>query len=140
MSIKCKLRPEHSFSFSQKKIRRTTKLRYISVLSLSSSRTAKEKRKGTKDDHKHTPATGVTTVNEALSKARECPECAQDPMIVALLDVTIDRIWKKIQTRKEYVMSRDEFSFFTYFQSRFEGLQITRDARKRYWDNMQLAV
>lgn len=87
--------------------------------------------------HLHTAA---TSEKEALYKARDCPECARDPLNVALLNNTIDRIWKKIQTCPEYVLSRDEFAFFNYFQSRFEGLQAARDARKRYWDNIHLAV
>ncbi|RKF62667.1 putative peptide-n4-asparagineamidase [Erysiphe neolycopersici] len=137
MTIKRRSRTIHSFPLSQIKDRRK-KFRYV-LLDISSL--LRRMSKGINNEagahHLHTVA---TSEKEALYKARNCPGCAQDPVNVALLNNSIDRIWKKIQTYPEYVLSRDEFAFFNYFQSRFEGLQVARDARKRYWDNIHFAV
>ncbi|CCU78407.1 peptide-N4-(N-acetyl-beta-glucosaminyl)asparagineamidase A, partial [Blumeria hordei DH14] len=77
----------------------------------------------------------VTSVSEALERARNCAECAQDNAVVDFLESALHTIWAKIQSQpNSYVMSRDEFAIFNYFQSRFQGQQIAIDARKRFWD------
>ncbi|RKF77063.1 hypothetical protein GcM1_222022 [Golovinomyces cichoracearum] len=82
----------------------------------------------------HPPA---TTVKEALDRARECANCAQKTAVIALLESEIGTVWKKILADPNYLMSRDEFAIFNFFQTRFEGQQVARDARKRYWDHKQ---
>lgn len=82
----------------------------------------------------------VTTVTQALEVARDSPEGAQDPTVISILETAIADIWRRIQARPTtYVMTRDEFAVFNYFQSRFAGQQLATDARKRYWDHLQLS-
>lgn len=80
----------------------------------------------------------VTTVADALEAARESFEGAQDPNIVNILECAIASIWGKIEALPtSYVMTRDEFAVFNYFQTRFEGRQLAVAARKRYWDHQE---
>ncbi|KAE8453076.1 hypothetical protein EG329_012263 [Mollisiaceae sp. DMI_Dod_QoI] len=82
----------------------------------------------------------VTTVVQALEVARDSPEGAQDPTVVSILETAIADIWRKIQAHPTtYVMTRDEFAVFNYFQSRFVGQQLATDATKRYWDHLHLS-
>lgn len=89
----------------------------------------------------HTDLSGtVTTVIQALEVARDSPEGAQDPTVIHILETAIADIWRKIQARPtSYVMTRNEFAVFNYFQNRFVGRQLATDARKRYWDHLQLS-
>jgi len=79
-----------------------------------------------------------TTVLEALEIARDSPEGAQDPGIIDILESALAEIWDKIQAEPDsYVMTRDEFAVFNYFQTRFEGDQVATEARRRYWNSSQ---
>ena len=79
-----------------------------------------------------------TTVLEALEIARDSPEGAQDPGIIAILEEALSEIWDRIQAEPTtYVMTRDEFAVFNYFQSRFEGDEVAAEARRRYWNSSQ---
>jgi hypothetical protein len=80
----------------------------------------------------------VTTVAEALELARESPEGGQNPTVVRILETAISDIWRRIQTYPSYVMTRDEFAVFNYFQLRFEGNELAITARRRYWDSVEL--
>lgn len=81
-----------------------------------------------------TNGTGLT-VMDALELARDSPEGAQDPEVVRTLEIAIAYIWDKVQAQPTtYVMSRDEFAIFNYFQNRFEGNDIAASARRRYWN------
>ncbi|KAI0134474.1 hypothetical protein BJ170DRAFT_201660 [Xylariales sp. AK1849] len=75
-------------------------------------------------------------VAQALEIARESPDGAKDPIISHLLETALAHIWGKVQAQPDsYVMSRDEFAVFNYFQHRFERNTVAVAARKRYWDN-----
>lgn len=75
-------------------------------------------------------------VAQALEIARESPDGAKDPVISNILETALAQIWAKVTTQpNSYVMSRDEFAVFNYFQHRFEGNKMAIAARKRYWDN-----
>ncbi|TQW00682.1 hypothetical protein V2A60_001738 [Cordyceps javanica] len=77
----------------------------------------------------------MSDVSQALEIARESPAGASDPTVSKILDQAITHIWKKIQAKPdEYVMTRDEFSVFNYFQHRFVGDKTAMDARARYWN------
>ncbi|KAF6797634.1 hypothetical protein CMUS01_15767 [Colletotrichum musicola] len=76
------------------------------------------------------------SVAQALEIARESPDGASDPTVSSILESAISQIWSKVAAQPEtYVLSRDEFAVFNYFQHRFIGNKIAMAARKRYWDN-----
>jgi len=79
-----------------------------------------------------------TTVAQALEIARDSPEGAQDPTVADILETALREIWAKIEAQpSSYVMTRDEFAVFNYFQRRFEGHELAAAARKRYWDHLE---
>jgi len=82
-------------------------------------------------------ATQNGSVAQALEIARESPDGASDPTVRNILENAISRVWSSILAQPDsYVMTRDEFAVFNYFQHRFDGNQIAQQARKRYWDNV----
>jgi hypothetical protein len=75
-------------------------------------------------------------VTQALEIARESPDGAADPTISNILEGALSHLWSKVQAAPEaYIMSKDEFSLFNFYQHRFEGDQMAVMARRRYWDN-----
>ncbi|PKS05826.1 hypothetical protein jhhlp_007655 [Lomentospora prolificans] len=75
-------------------------------------------------------------VSQALEIARESPDGASDPTISNILETALNQIWAKVQAAPDsYVMSRDEFSLFNFFQHRFVGDKLAMSARRRYWDH-----
>ncbi|KAK3685479.1 hypothetical protein B0T22DRAFT_482443 [Podospora appendiculata] len=82
--------------------------------------------------------TGNTQVILALEMVRDSFEGATDATLCAILEEAITTVWAKIEAMpSSYVMTRDEFSVFNYFQARFKGNPIAVAARARYWDNTQ---
>ena len=80
----------------------------------------------------------ITTV-VALEIARDSAEGAQDPTVKNILETALADIWRKIQAHPtSYVMTRDEFAVFNYFQDRFAGQELAAAARRRYWDRLEL--
>lgn len=76
------------------------------------------------------------SVAQALEIARDSTDGAADPTVCAILDSAIARIWASIQAQPDsYIMTRDEFAVFNYFQNRFTGNVVAQQARKRYWEN-----
>ncbi len=81
----------------------------------------------------------ITTVTEALEFARDSPEGARDPTVINILETALTNTWRKIEAQPtSYVMTRDEFAVFNYFQDRFVGQELATAARKRYWDHLEL--
>lgn len=75
-------------------------------------------------------------VTQALEIARESPDGAADPTISNILEGALSHLWAKVQAAPDaYVMSKDEFSLFNFYQHRFVGDQMAVLARRRYWDN-----
>lgn len=75
-------------------------------------------------------------VAQALEIARESPDGAMDGTISSILESAIASIWTKVQSHPDsYVMTRDEFAVFNYFQHRFQNDKAADDARSRYWSN-----
>ncbi|KID98825.1 hypothetical protein MAJ_05206, partial [Metarhizium majus ARSEF 297] len=75
-------------------------------------------------------------VAQALEIARESPDGASDPTVSKILEGALSQIWGKVQAEpNSYVMTRDEFAVFNFFQHRFIGDNDAVEARKRYWDN-----
>ncbi|KAF4990475.1 hypothetical protein FGRMN_8447 [Fusarium graminum] len=76
------------------------------------------------------------SVAQALEIARESPDGSSDPTISKILEAALARAWQKVTDRPDsYVMSREEFAVFNFFQHRFAGNKMAVSARKRYWDN-----
>jgi hypothetical protein len=81
----------------------------------------------------------TTVVTHALETARDSEEGARDPAVINILETAVAEIWAKIQAHPaSYIMTRDEFAVFNYFQGRFVGSQLATSARKRYWDQLAL--
>ncbi|PNY25818.1 Uncharacterized protein TCAP_04245 [Tolypocladium capitatum] len=75
-------------------------------------------------------------VAQALEIARESPDGASDPTVSKILEHALSHIWGKVKAHPgSYVMSRDEFAVFNFFQHRFTGDKDAVAARKRYWEN-----
>ncbi|GKU01076.1 hypothetical protein FLAG1_03209 [Fusarium langsethiae] len=76
------------------------------------------------------------SVAQALEIARESPDGSSDPTISKILEGALARIWSKVTEHPDsYVMTRDEFAVFNFFQHRFIGNKMALNARKRFWDN-----
>lgn len=76
-------------------------------------------------------------VAQALEIARETPTGAQDPSVSGILERELATIWQRIEAMPgTYVMTREEFSVFNFFQDRFVGNKLAVAARRRYWDNL----
>ena len=75
-------------------------------------------------------------VAQALEIARESPDGASDPTVSKILEHALSHIWGKVKAQPgSYVMSRDEFAVFNFFQHRFTGDKDAVAARKRYWEH-----
>ncbi|KAF4591821.1 peptide-N4-(N-acetyl-beta-glucosaminyl)asparagine amidase A [Ophiocordyceps camponoti-floridani] len=75
-------------------------------------------------------------VSQALEMARESPEGAADATVCTILENALACAWAKVKEQPDsYVMTRDEFAVFNYFQHRFVGDGLAVAARKRYWDH-----
>jgi hypothetical protein len=91
-------------------------------------------------DTRQEEALAITTVAQALEVARDSPEGAQDETVKRILETALGEIWGKIQAQpSSFVMTREEFAVFNYFQHRFEGQELAIEARRRYWDHSTLA-
>ncbi|KAF4417720.1 peptide-N4-(N-acetyl-beta-glucosaminyl)asparagine amidase A [Fusarium acutatum] len=82
------------------------------------------------------PQQDDASVAQALEIARESPDGSSDPTISTILETALKRIWGKVEMHpNSYVMTRDEFAVFNFFQDRFVNNKNAVKARKRYWDN-----
>ncbi len=78
----------------------------------------------------------TATIAQALEVARDSEEGASDPTVINILEIALWATWAKIEAQPtSYIMTRDEFAVFNYFQSRFAGRQLAIAAIKRYWDH-----
>ncbi|TAQ91415.1 hypothetical protein B7494_g259 [Chlorociboria aeruginascens] len=94
---------------------------------------------GYQADSVYQPVDRDISVAEALEIARGSPEGAEDPIVKQVLENAISEIWAKISANPTaYVMTRDEFAVFNYFQIRFKDNQVAVSAIKRYWDNLRV--
>ncbi|KAF5665103.1 hypothetical protein FDENT_12666 [Fusarium denticulatum] len=73
-------------------------------------------------------------VAQSLEIARESPDGTSYPSIREILESALEEIWTKVQDQPDsYIMTRDEFAVFNFFQHRFAGDEMAMTARKRYW-------
>ncbi|KAK2699617.1 hypothetical protein QWA68_002020 [Fusarium oxysporum] len=78
-------------------------------------------------------------VAQSLEIARESPEGASYPSIRQILESALEEIWTKVQDQPDsYVMTRDEFAVFNFFQHRFTGDTMAIAARKRFWGSLSV--
>lgn len=78
-----------------------------------------------------------SNVAQALEIARDSADGASDPTVRTILENALAQVWSQISANPDsYVMTRDEFAVFNYFQHRFADDKVAQEARKRYWDNM----
>ncbi|KAF5678142.1 hypothetical protein FHETE_1372 [Fusarium heterosporum] len=76
------------------------------------------------------------SVTNALKTARESADNCMDPVTTAILEFVLTRVWHKVLlSLGSYVMTREEFAVFNFFQYRYIGNEIAVNARKLYWDN-----
>ncbi|KAI0554659.1 hypothetical protein F4679DRAFT_307253 [Xylaria curta] len=89
---------------------------------------------------KHTNQNSISKdVMLALEVARDSPEAADHGIIRDKLESALADIWGRVLADEfEYVMSRDEFAIFNFYQDRFRNNPIATSARKRYWDNLSV--
>ena len=75
----------------------------------------------------------------ALDIARESEEGAREPTVRKILEEAVERIWGYVLAEPEtYVLTRDQFSVWNYFQARFDGNPVAIAARARFWRNYKL--
>lgn len=77
------------------------------------------------------------TVTEALEIARDSLDGARDPVVRGILESVLTELWGRVTAQPEsYVMSRDEFAVFNFYQHRFVGNKVALAARTRFWDSI----
>ncbi|KAI1453695.1 hypothetical protein F4805DRAFT_442517 [Annulohypoxylon moriforme] len=80
------------------------------------------------------------SVLEILEAAREGSDTTFSPELELVLKRALRDVWEKIlDSSGNYVMTRDEFALFNFFQHLKldeEGTEIARRARQHYWNNV----
>ncbi|KAI1820433.1 hypothetical protein F4861DRAFT_61859 [Xylaria intraflava] len=84
---------------------------------------------------------GISGISDAairaLDAARDTPELMDDRQIRDILESALAEIWGRVLANESgYVMSRDEFAIFNFFQDRFRNNPVAVSARKRFWDSL----
>ncbi|MCJ1283929.1 hypothetical protein MMC26_003260 [Xylographa opegraphella] len=78
------------------------------------------------------------TVPKALELVRNSETGEVHPGVDATLDREVVRIWSRIKASPDrYVMTKEEFAVFNYFQDRYKGEEIARKAVARFWNNFK---
>ncbi|KAM7195440.1 hypothetical protein V8F20_007499 [Naviculisporaceae sp. PSN 640] len=74
-------------------------------------------------------------VLEALELAREDIDAMNDETIRGLLEEAITRVWDKVLAEPDtYILGKDEYSLFNFYQHRFNGNPVAIAARRRFWE------
>ena len=83
----------------------------------------------------------TVSVIDLLDAVRENPEALYDPQIKFILDEALRDVWSNIlREPTSYVMTRDEFAVFNFFQHLHldeERALIARTARANYWNTIK---
>ncbi|KAI1207374.1 uncharacterized protein F4807DRAFT_435561 [Annulohypoxylon truncatum] len=81
-----------------------------------------------------------TRVPEILNAMREGPEALCQPELNKVLEQALRDVWNKILDNPQtYIMTRDEFALFNFFQHlelNEEVKLIAQGARYNYWKNL----
>ncbi|KAK5661408.1 hypothetical protein OQA88_11307 [Cercophora sp. LCS_1] len=78
------------------------------------------------------------SVMQALDIARDTFEGSIEPTVCRILDEAIERIWGYVLAQPDtYILTKDQFAVFNYFQARFRGNKIAQAATARFWNNFR---
>ena len=72
-----------------------------------------------------------TRVSQAITKAQDLQTLSAEE--TRILNQAFTVIWNRIRTQHNYVMTELEFKVFNYFQSRWEGNPVAKQAVARHW-------
>ncbi|KAI0108217.1 hypothetical protein F4814DRAFT_451498 [Daldinia grandis] len=81
--------------------------------------------------------TDAHKVMTVLNIARDCTHAFTNSKIAAILKEALHRVWLKLLEIPSYVMTRNEFAVFNFFQDIYIDAAIAAmatDARAVYWD------
>lgn len=78
------------------------------------------------------------TVARALDMIRNSDDGQVPSSVNAVLERALGEIWNRISLQpNSYVMSRDEFTIFNRYRSRFDSNRVAQQAVARFWNNFQ---
>jgi hypothetical protein len=78
------------------------------------------------------------TLRQALEIVRNSEGNEVDQSVIAFLERAFTEIWARLEDNPDsYLLSRDEFACFNFFQDRHRGSETAQKAIQRYWDNPQ---
>ena len=78
------------------------------------------------------------SATKALELVRNSETGEVHPGVNAVLEKYIRQLWARIQDNSDsYVMSKEEFAVFNYFQDRYKNNDIARRAVARFWNNFK---
>lgn len=78
------------------------------------------------------------TVARALDMIRNNDDGQVPSSVNAVLERALGEIWNRISLQpNSYVMSRDEFTIFNRYRSRFDSNRVAQQAVARFWNNFQ---
>ena len=84
-----------------------------------------------------TDADGLT-LRQALEIVRNSEDTEVDQSVLAFLERAFAEIWRRLQAQPDsYLLSRDEFACFNFFQDRHRGSELAQKAIQRYWNHTQ---
>lgn len=82
------------------------------------------------------PSQDGLTLRQAMDIVQGPDGNQVDPYVIAYLERVYGQIWARIQDQPDtYLLSRDEFACFNFFQQRHQGSEVARKAVERYWDH-----
>lgn len=78
------------------------------------------------------------TVARAIDMIRNNDDGQVPSSVNAVLERALGEIWNRISLQpNSYVMSRDEFTIFNRYRSRFDSNRVAQQAVARFWNNFQ---
>lgn len=82
----------------------------------------------------------TSSITYHLERARNEEEPLASATIAALENY-VTQVWSKIVAQPDsYILSREEFAVFNYFQTRFDGDPRAVAAKARYWNSQPRPV
>jgi len=69
-----------------------------------------------------------------MDVAQNATDPGLPPEIIQLLEAAIEEIWRQIRVQPNtYLLTNTDYRVFNYFQERFRGNPIAKQAIARYW-------
>ena len=76
----------------------------------------------------------LSALQRALDIARSTEYTELDPAHRDLLERALDEIWERIQANPTtYLLTRDEFAIFNFYQDRWSNDHVAKRAVERFW-------